>query len=69
MSDVSPRLQFDDFELDEGNALLTRSGQAVQLPPKAFALLSTLTRQPGRLTKKDALLDAVWDIVMSANRC
>ena len=53
-------LRFDEFELDEENALLTRAGSPVQLPPKAFALLCTLANSAGKLTRKDALLDAVW---------
>ena len=61
MSDVaSGPLRFDEFELDEENALLTRAGRPVALPPKAFAVLCTLARQPGKLTKKEELLDAVW---------
>lgn len=55
-----PLLRFDDFELDEENALLTRAGRPVALPPKAFAVLCALARQPGKLTRKDDLLDAVW---------
>lgn len=53
-------LRFDDFELDEANAQLTREGRAVQLPPKAFAVLCALARHPGKLTRKDELLDEVW---------
>ncbi|HEY7640580.1 MAG TPA: AAA family ATPase [Steroidobacteraceae bacterium] len=61
MSDVaSGPLRFDEFELDEENALLTRAGRPVALPPKAFAVLCTLAKQPGKLTKKEDLLDAVW---------
>jgi DNA-binding winged helix-turn-helix (wHTH) protein/tetratricopeptide (TPR) repeat protein len=60
MADASGPLRFDDFELDERNALLTRSGTPVQLPPKAFALLCVLARQPGKLADKNALLDDVW---------
>ena len=61
MSDVAPGpLRFDEFELDEENALLTRAGRPVALPPKAFAVLCTLAKQPGKLTKKEDLLDAVW---------
>src|SRR5262245_33179910 len=52
-------LRFDDFELDEANARLTRAGQPIQLPPKAFGVLCTLVRHAGRLITKDALLDAV----------
>ena len=61
MSEVaSGPLRFDEYELDEENALLTKGGRPVALPPKAFAVLCTLARQPGKLTKKEDLLDAVW---------
>jgi DNA-binding winged helix-turn-helix (wHTH) protein/tetratricopeptide (TPR) repeat protein len=60
MPDTVPPLRFDDFELDEGNARLTQEGRAVQLPPKAFAVLCALAGQAGKLVTKDALLDAVW---------
>ena len=60
MGESTLRLQFGEFDLDEGNALLTRAGAVVQLPPKAFALLCVLARQPGKLADKNALLDAVW---------
>lgn len=54
------RVRFDEFELDERDALLTRRGAPVALPPKAFGVLCALARQPGRLVRKDELLDAVW---------
>ncbi|OUM02780.1 AAA family ATPase [Variovorax sp. JS1663] len=54
------RLQFDLFELDERQARLTRDGRALALPPKAFAVLCELARQPDGLVGKEALLDAVW---------
>src|SRR5262245_14285969 len=54
------RLRFDAFELDEANARLTRAGEPVALPPKAFGVLCALARRPGQLVTKNALLDAVW---------
>lgn len=61
MSEVaSGPLRFDEFELDEENALLTKGGRPVALPPKAFAVLCALAKQPGKLTRKEDLLDAVW---------
>ena len=54
------RLSFDVFELDEGNARLTRAGLPIALPPKAFAVLCTRARRPGQLITKDQLLDSVW---------
>jgi len=53
-------LRFNEYVLDESNALLTRDGQPVSLAPKAFAVLCALARQPGQLITKNALLDAVW---------
>ncbi len=61
MDETAPLLaRFGDFVLDEANARLCRGERPVELPPKAFAVLCTLLRQPGRLVAKDALLDAVW---------
>ncbi len=61
MADTEPlRLRFDAFELDETEARLTRDGRPIALAPKAFGVLCTLARQPGKLVAKDALLDAVW---------
>ena len=58
--DTSLRVQFGEFELDEADARLTRTGRPVDLAPKAFAVLCALARQPGQLMTKSALLDAVW---------
>ncbi len=55
-----PRLSFDDFELDIGNARLCRAGVQVCLAPKSFALLAHLAQRPGELVLKDTLLDTVW---------
>jgi DNA-binding winged helix-turn-helix (wHTH) protein/tetratricopeptide (TPR) repeat protein len=53
-------LRFDSFELDEADARLKRDGQALPVPPRAFAVLCMLARQRGQLVTKDALLDEVW---------
>lgn len=61
MSDRPPlQCRFGEFQVDEGNARLSRAGRPVDLPPKAFELLCALARHPGQLVTKDALLDAVW---------
>lgn len=54
------QLRFDAFDLDEGESRLSQNGQPVALPPKAFAVLCALARQPGHLITKSELLDAVW---------
>ena len=53
-------VRFDEFDLDEPNALLLRDGKAVTLAPKPFSLLCALARRPGSLLTKYALLDDVW---------
>lgn len=53
-------LAFGAFRLDAGNALLTEGTRALELPPKAFAVLCHLASRPGLLVTKDQLLDAVW---------
>jgi DNA-binding winged helix-turn-helix (wHTH) protein len=52
--------RFGRFELDEANSCLLRDGKVVSLPPTPFAVLCMLSRQPGALLSKNALLDEVW---------
>ena len=54
------RVRFGEFELDEANAMLRRSGQAIDLAPTPFGLLCALVRHSGSLLSKHALLDEVW---------
>jgi DNA-binding winged helix-turn-helix (wHTH) protein len=56
----SARLCFDEFELDEADARLTRAGRPVAIAPRPFALLCALACTPRLLMTKNALLDAVW---------
>ena len=56
----SLRVRFGEFELDEANALLLRSGSAIALSKTPFGLLCALARHPGSLLTKHALLDEVW---------
>ncbi|MGE0808611.1 MAG: transcriptional regulator [Burkholderiaceae bacterium] len=53
-------LTFGQFVLDIRNARLTRGGEALELAPKAFAVLCYLAARPGQLVTKNELLDAVW---------
>lgn len=53
-------MQFGEFKLDERDARLWAGNRALELTPKAFAVLCALARQPGQLLTKEALLDAVW---------
>ena len=53
--------KFGEFEVKEHEFLLIRDGEAQPVEPKAFRVLLFLLRNPGRLVKKDEILNAVWD--------
>jgi Tol biopolymer transport system component/DNA-binding winged helix-turn-helix (wHTH) protein len=53
--------RFGEFEVKEREFLLIKAGRAVPVEPKAFRVLLFLLRNPGRLVKKDEILNAVWD--------
>jgi Tol biopolymer transport system component/DNA-binding winged helix-turn-helix (wHTH) protein len=52
--------QFGPFRLDPAERLLTRGGQPVALPPRAFDLLVVLVTNAGHLLTKEELLRNVW---------
>jgi DNA-binding winged helix-turn-helix (wHTH) protein/Tol biopolymer transport system component len=53
-------LRFEGFEVDPGQRLLTRAGQAVPLNARTLDVLLYLARHPQRLVTKEELLEAVW---------
>jgi len=55
------RLRFGRFVFDAENALLTRDGEDVALPPRAAEVLKHLLTHPGEVVPKEALLDAAWN--------
>lgn len=52
--------RFGDIELDAVAHTLARAGVAVQVEPKAFAVLLVLLRHAGELVEHEQLLDQVW---------
>jgi len=54
------QIAFGNFRLDLVNECLWRDEQAIALPPKEFAVLLYLVRNPGRLVTKDELIEAAW---------
>jgi DNA-binding winged helix-turn-helix (wHTH) protein len=52
--------RFSSFSLDPENQCVLRSGLHLQLAPKAYAVLSFLVENPGRIVNKQELLNAVW---------
>ena len=58
--EIKEIVEFGPFRLDPAEALLTRLGTTVPLPPKVFDLLVCFVSNPGRLLEKDELLKTVW---------
>ena len=52
--------RFSDVEVHERELQLKRAGEALAVEPKAFRVLVYLLRNPGRLIRKDELLQAGW---------
>jgi DNA-binding response OmpR family regulator len=55
-------LKVDDLELDRFSHTVRRSGRAVDLSPKEFALLEFLMRQPGQPVARTAIVEQVWKL-------
>ena len=53
-------LKAGGLEIDRERFEVTVSGRAVDLTPKEFELLATLVAAPGRVFRRDELLDVVW---------
>lgn len=61
MSNKIRRLyEFDKYLLTVSEGYLTREGEPVQLPPKAFEMLVLLVENSGRVLEKDFLLETLW---------
>ena len=52
--------EFGPYRLDVGQRVLTRTGEAVSLTPKATEVLTLLVANAGQLVAKDELLKQVW---------
>jgi DNA-binding winged helix-turn-helix (wHTH) protein len=63
------RYVFDDFEVDPANRLCRRGGQPLHLTARVFDILVVFAENPGRLLKKDELIEKVWsaEFVEEAN--
>jgi DNA-binding winged helix-turn-helix (wHTH) protein/Tol biopolymer transport system component len=53
--------RFGEFEIREREYLLVRAGESTPVEPKAFRVLLSLLRNPGRLVTKDEIAQAVWN--------
>jgi predicted ATPase/DNA-binding winged helix-turn-helix (wHTH) protein len=52
--------EFDDFRVDTGQFLLTRSGQSKPITPTVFRILHMLLDRAGEVVSKDELIRTVW---------
>ena len=55
-----PTFCFGPFRLDVAERLLSRNGEPISLPPKAFETLVVLVENSGRLVTKKELTDRLW---------
>ncbi|MGZ5295452.1 MAG: response regulator transcription factor [Actinomycetota bacterium] len=56
-----PVISVGDVELDPAAHTVTRSGRAVELSAREFALLEFLMRHPGEVLSRTRILEQVWD--------
>ncbi|MGF1457841.1 MAG: two-component system response regulator RppA [Leptolyngbyaceae cyanobacterium] len=56
----SPKLQYEDLELDEANQLAHRRGQTVELSEKETQLLGFFLRHPEQVLTREQIHQAVW---------
>jgi two-component system OmpR family response regulator len=57
----TPVISVGDVELDPAAHIVTRSGRAVELSAREFALLEFLMRHPGEVLSRTRILEQVWD--------
>jgi DNA-binding winged helix-turn-helix (wHTH) protein len=58
--EVNDFLEFGPFRADVRRKGLTRNGESVPLPAKAFDVLYALLQKPGQTVPKDELMKEVW---------
>lgn len=56
----TPKLQYEDLELDETNQLAYRQGQTIELSEKETRLLGYLLRHPDQVLTRSQIHEAVW---------
>ena len=64
LSDAVSRV--DDLELDRISHTVKRSGRAVELTPKEFALLEYLMVNVGRCLTRDMIIEHVWKLTLGS---
>jgi two-component system OmpR family response regulator len=63
----SPRLSFEDLELDEETREVFRGGELIELTATEFRLLRYLLANPKRVLTRAQILDHVWEYDFGGN--
>jgi two-component system OmpR family response regulator len=66
LEDRAPRVEVGDLILDPATLGVWRTGRAIHLTSREFALLELLARHPGQIFGRDRLIDALWDADFAA---
>ncbi|MBA2530295.1 MAG: response regulator transcription factor [Euzebyales bacterium] len=60
LPDIGAPLEVQGIRMDPERYEVSARGEAVELPPKEFALLELLLRNAGRVLTRDLIIDRVW---------
>jgi two-component system OmpR family response regulator len=66
LEDRAPRVEVGDLVLDPATLGVWRTGRAIHLTSREFALLELMARHPGQIFGRDRLIDALWDADFAA---
>lgn len=57
---VTAIVDLGDIKIDNEKHLVYKSGVAIELPKKEFNLLTLLSSKPGKVFKREVILDMIW---------
>ncbi len=57
---VSVIVDLGEIKIDNEKHMVYKSGVAIELPKKEFNLLSLLSSKPGKVFKREVILDTIW---------
>ena len=55
-----PTLQVDDLIIDRERYVVVRKGMEIELPRKEFELLALFASKPGRVFKREEIMNRIW---------
>lgn len=57
---ISAIVDLGEIKIDMEKHMVYKSGVAIELPKKEFSLLSLLSSKPGKVFKRENILDTIW---------